>query len=105
MSADNGIYILKTTDFTAVTDVGNESILDGVTAYRVAHAMAIDNFDYYKHSEPSEFESYLSDVWGNSPVFYNRKDALVYAGELQEEIGYTEYGISTIDASDSGFPF
>lgn len=94
MSADNGIYIL----ITALDETGM------VEEYRVAHAAAIDNFDWYVENEPENLGIYMQEVWGNSPIFTDWDSANSYAKELHNEIGYTEYGIMCIDASDYVFP-
>ena len=91
MSADNGVYILKTTD-------------SGEIVYRVAHAQAIENFDWYKERDPENFPGYLKDIWGKSPVFTSEEEAKLHAVQVHRDCGYTEYGIDTIDALDINFP-
>lgn len=92
MSADNGIYVTQWND-----------------GFRVCHAQAIENLDYFRES--SEFwraEQVL--LFGNSPVFKTREEALKKAGEMELEIladeycPILEYGISTIPGNRGDFP-
>lgn len=106
MSADNGIYILVTTDkhkklnqYTTENTFGK-----GITAYRVAHCQAIDNLDWYEHNEFHNFGYILDAYFGKSELFYDRGDALLHALNLQEDVGYTEHGISEIDCTKYNFP-
>jgi len=70
MSADNGIYILKT----------KGPIL---TEWRVAHCQGIDDIFYENTSGDDEV---LLDYFGQSPIFTNHKDACKYAFKLYNEI-------------------
>lgn len=81
MSADNGIYIA--------------SFPDG---YRVIHAQAIEDIDYYPPMSDKRKEVLLN-YFGDSPLFDTEKEALKYANELYKEImsddiPILEYGIS-----------
>lgn len=87
MSADNGIYILKTN--------GGK--------FRVAEACAIDNLDWYKKNDPYNLGVYLRDVFGDSPVFSEEKVAVDFAFEMSKH-GWTEYGICHINLDDYRFP-
>lgn len=86
MSADNGIYILKTN--------GNK--------FRVAETCAIDNLDWYKTNDPYNLGVYLHDVFGDSPVFNNEKAASDFAFQIAKK-GWTEYGICFINLDDYRF--
>ena len=90
MSADNGIYILKTSKKDRIE-------------YRVAHAVAIDN-NWYEENELHNLGWYLYKVFGNSEVFTSRDDAFQKAYELENKAGWTEYGICEIDMSKYNFP-
>ena len=86
MSADNGIYILKTTG-----PVGPE--------YRVTYAQAIDNIygnfsdeSFQWQGDPEEMYKYFHDA----PVFSSIEKALDYAKELSYNYDYLEYGICVI---------
>jgi len=105
MSADNGIYILKTTDRWKRREDSPcwDRVDGGVTAYRVAHAQAIDNFSYYEKHDRMYLGAYMLDIWGKSKVFYNLQDALMEANRMANDIDILEYGISTIDASNYHF--
>jgi len=45
----------------------------------------------------------MVEVWCWSDVYYNIEDAMKQAKKLEDEQGRTEYGISTIDATDMSF--
>lgn len=103
MSADNGIYILV----TKRTRTQNNGVIinDGKEhkVYRIAHVQAIDNFDWYKANQLHNLGAYMKDVWGASIVYHDEDAAVIAANKLQKEVGYTEYGINTIDATDMVF--
>lgn len=107
MSADNGIYILK----TKRTRICEEFERLGVKGqcwgehkdhfvYRVAEIHAIDNFDYYKNNQIYNLGIYMRDMWGDSPVFIDVDAAQRYAQKMSQDIDFLEYGISLIDASE-----
>lgn len=106
MSADNGVYILVTTDnhkrvneYTTVNTFGA-----GITAYRVAHCFAIDNLDYAEDKEIHNLGHVMHQYFGGSKVYYSCEEAFLAAQELHDDVGYTEYGISEIDFSEYNFP-
>lgn len=95
MSADNGIYVLKTrtedeTDFE----------------YRTIHARAIENL-YYNVKEgqhgpnfiPEEAFSYFKEC----QVFYDKSSALIYAHHLEGQQAILEYGVSILDHGEQVF--
>jgi len=87
MSADNGIYILRTP--APPVKEGNSYINQhSKYEYRVAHCQAIENIDYS--------DLYLPLLFGGSQI-YNEQDAAQKANEIQKQIeedgGFTEYGI------------
>ena len=88
MSADNGIYVL----FTDSEKNGPQ--------YRVAHLQAIDNI-YGVFSEVNcKYEGdpeTLNNYFGSAKVFHTLNEAMDYAEELENEIGYTEDGICVIN--------
>ena len=99
MSADNGIYIL-------VSPVMKNSNFAGRYEYRVIECTAIDNiiedsrrFEYAGVSYPIWliYEAYM---FGQSPVFATKPDAMEYASELEDKVAEEgrplEYGIRTI---------
>lgn len=86
MSADNGVYILKT---------------DG-PEFRVAYHMSVENYmwDDEKNEESDNPDVWIANarnMWKNSLVFKSKDDVLLFASRIA--IGYTvlEYGISIID--------
>lgn len=106
MSADNCIAILATTDKFQKIKEGHfqNTFGKGVPAFRVAHVLAHDSFEYYKDRELHNLGYWLYEAFGKSEVFYKEEDALIAARRLQKEVGYTEYGIISIDANEFNFP-
>ena len=105
MSADNGIYILITTDMHKKTsDHSTENTFGkGILAYRVAHCQGIDNIDWYEEHQPYNVGACLNDYFGNAPVFYDKEQAREYALLLMENYSYLEYGLSTINRVQYSF--
>ena len=97
MSADNGIYILKTLSTTLKDKEGRSRYTDPYPVYRVAETSAIGNFGFYEREQPYNIGAYLKEVWGNSPVFLSGSEAWTYAGELSRNFSILEYGISIIE--------
>jgi hypothetical protein len=98
MSADNGIYILKT------RTIGTDMI--PTSEYRVAHAQAVENIYYdvatgrnLKHFIPQEGFRYF----GRSPVFSSEGEALKHARKIEGEIEILEYGICSLDHAEQYF--
>ena len=92
MSADNGIYVAK--------------FLDG---FRVTHAQAIENVDYYPEGSKERKEE-LRTRFGDSPIFPTEDTAMLYAHDLEAEItrvanleGFCgpEYGVCYIGEYES----
>lgn len=89
MSADNGIYVASfpIADSTEVQ-------------WRVIHAQAIDNVDY---GSMAEQDASRWAYFGDAKTFSNKKDALTYAHDLEEEIlnddfcNILEYGVNCIE--------
>lgn len=86
MSADNGVYILK-------SPVPPDS---GEFEYRVTHAMAIDNINYEPDVEGFNTER-LKRYFGSCHVFRDKSKALINADEIARECEILEYGIQFID--------
>ena len=107
MSADNGIYILVTKDTHKKTNphTWTNTFGEGVTAYRVAHAQAIDNLRWYEQNQPYNVGYFLSSVFGDSTPVYTLEEANKIALELEKTVGYTEYGICTISRIEYAFPW
>lgn len=104
MSADNWIYILHTKDtFKKEEYCIKNTFPNKIDAYRVAHAQAIDNFYWYKQNEPHNIWAYMYSIWWDSNVYYSLDEAYIIANELLENIWYTEYWISQIDAKEYSF--
>lgn len=81
MSADNGIYILKTSD-----------------QYRVIHAQAIENL-YWSHIKPYNKElvsTRVIEYYGNSKYTRSEETALKIANYMAKDTSILEYGIVTI---------
>jgi hypothetical protein len=97
MSADNGIYILKTLSTTLKDREGGSRYTDPHPVYRVVEACAMDNFYFYQREQPYNVGAYLNDVWGDSPIFLSESEAWAYAENLSEDYFFLEYGISLIE--------
>ena len=91
MSADNGIYILKT-PAPPIKNGNYYESRNGVFEWRVAECQAIENIDYS--------DLYLPLLFGNSPVYTSYDDAFKVACNMEKEIddeGFPlEYGICDI---------
>jgi hypothetical protein len=102
MSADNGIYVLKT-----IRNRRNEGTAwvqsEPHFVYRVAHTSAIENFEWYKENKPYNLGAYMVEVWGKSKVYTDSNQAIAEALKLAESIENLEYGVSVIDATDMIF--
>lgn len=88
MSADNGVYILKT--------FGPE--------FRVKHCQGIDNIYGKFDDETFHWEGddeMIKEYFADAPVFTNLEDALDKAEELSYDIDYLEYGICVITDFDN----
>lgn len=113
MSADNGIYILHTKDkFKEIKRNGivvQENCFENhVSAFRVSHTQAIDNFEYYEKNQIYMLGKYMYDVWGKSKVYYSQNEAFEEAQKRFNEIinsdfPICEYGIQIIDATKYSF--
>ena len=98
MSADNGIYILVTRD--KYKRVGRYvQAVPEFTAYRVAHAFAVDDLEYLQLNEPYNVGCYLLEVWGKSKVYDNIDEVCKAAKLIEACTGRTEYGIRFIDTA------
>jgi hypothetical protein len=75
LSADNGIYIVKFPD-----------------GYRVAHAQAIDNIDYFPEGTEERKEQ-LKAYFGGSKVYKTKGKAVIQAFKIEEETAFLEYGV------------
>ncbi len=91
MSADNGVYLLKT------------PTLAGVFEWRVIHAQAIDNIFYDEAEHGEGNPKYVVDYFGEAPVFEKHTQALAFASQIYDDImnddwgGIVEYGICGIE--------
>ena len=107
MSADNGIYILVTKDTHKKTNphTWTNTFGEGVIAYRVAHAQAIDNLVWYEKNQPYNVGYFLHSTFGHSEPVYSLEEAHEIGYNLEKEIGYTEYGVRTIRRLEYAFPW
>lgn len=88
MSADNGVYILKTP--ARPVKKGNALFnRHGVFEYRIAHCQAIDNLDYS--------DIYMPLLFGNSKVHENEEDAIKEAKTIHDDLPFSEYGICLVE--------
>ena len=108
MSADNALVVLVTTD--EIMFIGDMKIPqpEGRTVYRVAEVQASENFEWFHENEPERLPEYMKNIWGRSPVFYDKELAWKYVRAKETEIfeneGILEYGSFQIDAEDLCFP-
>ena len=101
MSADNGIYILGTTETIPIIDVrGYQTVSEQVKSYRPAHVQAIDNLDYCEKQNPALLSIYLLETWGDARCYRSGDAALAQAQIMADDLGYVEYGISMIERFD-----
>jgi hypothetical protein len=87
MSADNGVYILK-------SPIANSNSVE----YRVAHAMAIENIhlgDENTEEGRRENDEYIIGTFKRSRVFTDLSLAFKEAEKIHNKYGWTEYGIVT----------
>jgi hypothetical protein len=92
MSADNGVYILRTPVHIDVP---------GEFEYRITHAMAIDNIRYEQGDWSGAGGFNIQEVqryFGECEIFRSRTDALLEADRIADGITVLEYGISLIKA-------
>lgn len=94
MSADNGVYILKT-PARPIKDGNTYTNQHGKFEYRVAHCQAIDNIDYS--------DLYIPLLFGNAAVHKNRDSAMELASRILEGLDICEYGICMIE-KENYFP-
>lgn len=83
MSADNGVYILKTSD----------------GQYRIATFQAVDNL-YYNPLSPNNNELYSLAVfmqYENTKYTRNYAQAMTIAGDILQILSICEYGIQFIE--------
>ena len=101
MSADNGIYILRTVRNRHANSRGGWDRAERHYVWRVAHVQAVDNLDFYKEEQLYNLGAYMNTVWGTSPVFLSQEEALVDAKQLADDMHKAgvplEYGITSID--------
>lgn len=98
MSADNGVYILSTVRHSKQEGIAWVKC-DSYQVYRVAHAQAIDNLEYYKEKEPHNLGAYMQDTWGTSPVYQDKDQAIIAAHKIADSIDVLEYGVSMIETN------
>lgn len=104
MSADNGVYILKTnTRFIRRTlDSGGELFENqfaDLPVWRVAHLQGIDNLYWFEEHQPYNVGAFIYDQWGNCDPIYDESMAFKTARDEAERVEHLEYGISLIDRS------
>lgn len=106
MSADNGIYILVTKDNHKLCGFGvtENTFGKGVIAYRVTHAQAIDNLEWYEDDQPYNVGYFLDQLWGHCDPIYDKNEAKEYAEKLASRYSYLEYGICEIERLQYVFP-
>lgn len=89
MSADNGVYILKTIN------------PKGGYEFRVAHLQAVDNVGWDDNlrrmtDDPIVQIHNAHEMWGHSHVWDTREDAFRIAEKILEDLDVCEYGIQIL---------
>jgi hypothetical protein len=83
MSADNGVYIAKFPD-----------------GYRVAHAQAIENIDYYP-AGTKERKAMLKNYFEKSDLYETKEQAFAMGYRIESEFSWTEYGVCYVGEYES----
>lgn len=99
MSADNGVYILKTKRTALEKPQGRWTMGVENYVYRVSVVSAIDNLDYYMHQKTYNLGAYMHEAWGKSMVYSDEKDAMMHANKIDKDY-CTEYGVCFVDMSE-----
>ncbi len=98
MSADNGIYILRTVrNRFDVDEQTGQRVKIPYYVYRVAEAFAMDNFEWYEKKQPYNLGAFMLSIWGESDVFTTLESAFEYAHKLEANVSILEYGVSVIE--------
>jgi hypothetical protein len=97
MSADNGVYVLKTIRSFKQSENGSWERVQSYPVYRIAIASAIDNFYYYKENQLHNLGAYMTSTWKDSPLFDDYGKAIQYAHSLESVLPICEYGVCLID--------
>lgn len=95
MSADNGIYVLRTVKWPTKEGSIYLNPIENRYEYRVAHCAAIDNLDWS--------DLYMPIYFSESKVFSSVQEAWTEAKKMEESIGWTEYGMFRIE-KETYFP-
>lgn len=90
MSADNGIYILKTPKY-------GESSFE----YRTAYHQAIDNINYNEPSPGHGNALAVLRYFGDCKVHTDEDAAWLVAYDMEKDCDYLEYGVSMVELPHS----
>jgi len=89
MSADNGVYVLES---PLMAEAPNGQEIHYADEYRVAHCQAIENlWDCGQYS--LDFER---QMFGQSPVYHDKDEAILAAHRIAETITVLEYGVKVL---------
>ena len=114
MSADNGIYILKTLAPGLATQTGEEIRVDHIEPfyeYRVLHAQCIENI-YYRVESQSDHDLFDQNTFVPEVAYeyfkecqplYDEGQALSYAHRLADQHPILEYGVDILDHGEQVF--
>ena len=114
MSADNGIYILKTLAPGLATQTGEEIRVDHIEPfyeYRVLHAQCIENI-YYRVEAQSDQDLFdqsnfvpevAYDYFKECQPLFDEGRALIYAHQLADQTSILEYGVEILDHGEQVF--
>jgi hypothetical protein len=114
MSADNGVYILKTRGAGLQAPFANndpQKVVAPFYEYRVLHAQAIENI-YYRVEAQSDQDlfdqsNFVPEVayeyFKECQPLYDEGQALSYAHKLSEQYSILEYGVEILDHGEQVF--
>jgi hypothetical protein len=107
MSADNGVYVLRTFSNYVREGKAVRFVKEKFPEWRVAYASAIENFDFYENHQPENIGAYLVQVWKDSEVYESEAAAMLAANEIANAIKaageYLEYGVNLINTDYTFF--
>ena len=90
MSADNGIYVLRTLKWP--TKVGDELLdSEAIHEYRVEHCQYIEDIDVFLMSDLE-----VAAKFNLNETFSSPEEAYKQAEKIEKDCGYVEYGINRI---------
>ncbi len=111
MSADNGIYILKTRCVGLQAPFANndpQKVIAPFYEYRVLHAQCIGNIYYRVETQSDQDQTNFVpemtyDYFKECQPLYDERQALIYAHRLADQTSILEYGVEILDHGEQVF--